>query len=383
MHVAIDAISFNDHIRGPDRYLIHLLKALAALDDGTRYTIFYAPWQLHYDALSLPMRFNFHRCQPFRQRSARVLWHAMAFPKIVKQVQPDVLHLPNLIYLPRLGIPTVLTIHDLSHYRYPDKFGAVRSRILRQLIPRTVRNADTVISVSEYTRADVHRYLDYPDERIRVILEGGPELAQTIGTAETGRPYFLYVGQLERSKNIHTLVRGFLESDLLRQHAVELRIAGRMDNAEEDIRAVLAEHSDSHRVKLLGYVPDNELPGLYTGCQAFVFPSLVEGFGLVLLEAMGYGAPVLAANTSVIPEVVGDAGLLVDVADAEVLRATMERLYTEPQLRSQLRQRGYERQKLFSWARAAEETACVYRETLVRVGASQIRVTDRSAITSP
>ena len=362
MHIAIDAINFNDHVRGPDRYLIGLLEGLAKLSEAARYTVFYAPWQRHFETLALPPNFEFIRCHPPHQRSLRLLWHAIFFPRIARSVNPDILHLPNLIYVPRIGVPVVMTVHDLAHYRYPEKFGRVRSGLLRWLLHRTVANADFAIAVSEYTRNDILRFLKYPGKRIRVIAEGGPCPMEPASLTTSHTLYFLYVGQLELTKNIETLIYAFLASSLFKEQGVELWIAGRMGNAASAIRHALASSNHDGRVRLLGYVDDHKLPLLYAGCQAFVFPSLIEGFGLVLLEAMAYGAPVIAANASVIPEVVGDGGLLVDATDASAIRMAMETVHASPGLRSELRTRGRNRLGAFSWHKAATDTWQVYKE---------------------
>lgn len=364
MHVAIDAINANDFIRGPDRYLIELLRKLAELNNGTRYTIFFAPWQHHFRALSLPDNFHFECLNAPRRQATRVLWHAHVFPGIVAKLRPDVLHLPNVIYVRRCGVPVVMTVHDLAHYRYPEKFGIVRSYLLRRLLHKTVSNANFVISVSEYTRWDILHFLSFPAARIRVVLEGGPPIQHQDKSLPSmrGSRYFLYVGQLERTKNVERLVRAFCESRHFEEAGVELWIAGRRGNATEDIQRAIAAYAAEGRVRLLGYVDEERLPQLYMGCEAFVFPSLIEGFGLVLLEAMSYGAPVIAANASVIPEVVGDGAMLVDALDTEDLRAKMEQVYADPALREMLRVRGEARVKSFSWEKAADETWQLYRE---------------------
>jgi len=371
MHVAIDAINANDFIRGPDRYLIDLLRKLAELENGTRYTIFFAPWQHHFRSLSLPENFHFECLNAPRRQVKRVLWHALIFPAIVAKLHPDVLHLPNLIYVRRFGVPVVLTVHDLAHYRYPEKFGFVRSHLLRRLLHKTVNNADFVISVSEYTRQDILRFIGFPTERIRVILEGGPAIQRQnkSETDVTASRYFLYVGQLERTKNVERLVRAFCESPIFKEAGVELWIVGRPGNASEDIQSAIAAYDAEGRVRLLGYVEEERLPGLYINCDAFVFPSLIEGFGLVLLEAMSYGAPVIAANASVIPEVVGDGAMLVDALDTQDLRAKMEKVYVDRSLRENLRDRGTARVGLFSWKKAAEETWQLYSEAARMVSA--------------
>ena len=367
MHIAIDAVTANRQVRGPDRYLIRLLQALAQLDDDTRFTIFHAHWQTYLENLGLGPRFTFVRLQPPGGRVLRVLWHAVSFPALVRRVQPDVLHLINPVYLWRYRGRTVTTVHDLGQYRYPEKMGWLRSTLLRILLPYSVAQADRVIVVSDYTRRDAVRYLQYPDKRLHTIWLGGPDVvapASPEAVAAGGPPYFLYVGAVERSKNVERLVAAFLASAALRAAGAELVVVGRVGNSGPAIQQLLAQHADAARVRLRGYVTDAELPALYRSAVAFVFLSLIEGFGLVLLEAMAYGTPVIAADASVTPEVVGDAALLVDGEDTAAIGAALERLLAAPQLGAALRQRGTARLAQFSWQRNAEQTLVTYRATL-------------------
>lgn len=357
--IAVDAINGNEQIRGPDRYLIGLLQALAALDRDNQYLVFYADWQRFYDRLVLPGNFRKVRCQPPRYRLARVLWHACVFPAMLSRLKIDVLHLPNIILVPFRRAPIVMTVHDLAHFRFPEKFGYLRGYAQRWIIRAALWFARRVIAVSRFTAADLQRFVRYPVERVSVIGEGGPAPLD-VPRDHNCRPYFLYVGQLERSKNVERLVQAFATSEVLRRTNVQLRIAGRPSNAAARIEH-LARTLAPERVALVGYVRDEELPGLFGNAIAFVFPSLVEGFGLVLLEAMAYGAPIVAANASVIPEVVGDAALLVDATHVDELRLALERVYRQPELRAQLRQKGRERLIGYSWAKTAELTLEEYR----------------------
>ena len=359
MKIAIDAINGNESIRGPDRYLIGLLQALAHLDRDNDYVIFFAPWQRFYEHLALPGNFHKVRCGAPRHRLARMLWHACVFPVMLRRLKADVLHLPNVILVPFQWAPIVMTAHDLAHFRFPEKFGYLRGYAQRWLIRAALLFARRVIAVSRFTAADLQRFVRFPTERVSVIGEGGPAPINA-PREHPDRPYFLYVGQLERSKNVERLVQAFAASEVLRRANVELRIAGKPSNAAARIE-YLAKTLAPGRVALVGYVRDEELPGLFGNAIAFVFPSLVEGFGLVLLEAMAYGAPIVAANASVIPEVVGDAALLVDATRVDELRAAMERVYREPELRAELSQRGRERLAGYSWRKTAELTLEEYR----------------------
>jgi glycosyltransferase involved in cell wall biosynthesis len=361
VHVLIDAINDNGELRGPDRYLVGLLTGLAKIDRQTRYTICYAPWQRAIAKLKLPANFRLERVDAPRGRLRRVLWHALRFPRIAARFRPDVVHLPNVILAPRLRAPSVMTVHDLAHFRFPEKFGRWRGYAQRLQIRAALRVPERVIAVSRFTGEDLRRFAGYPERRLRHISEGGPEWATSAAAGAAEAPYFLCVGQLERSKNVEGLVEAFCASDALRRAGVELRIAGRRGNAAERIERRIPQH-DAGRVKLLGYVDDESLSQLYSRCVAFVFPSLVEGFGLVLLEAMAHGAPVVALRTAAIPEVVGDAALLIDPHDASGLRDAMERLFRDAPLREQLRRRGHQRVRRFSWQETARQTLAVFRE---------------------
>ncbi len=355
MHVLIDAINDNAEIRGPDRYLLGLLEGLAEIDRGNRYTICHAPWQKAFAAAALPDNFTTVCLQPPRHRIARVAWHAAVFPFWVRRLKPDVVHLPNIIFAPRLGCPVVMTVHDLAHFRFPEKFGPIRGRLQRGLIRAALRACDSTIAVSDYTREDMGRFAGYPAARITVIHEGGPAPQVRDAPASGDRKFFLYVGVIERSKNVEQLVVEFSESDALRRMGYELWIVGRPGNAAARVERLIAERADG-RVHLKGFVSEAELEACYRTCTAMVFPSLVEGFGLVLLEAMAWGAPLVAMNTSAIPEVVGDAGILVEPAEAGGIRRAMERLAGDAALCRGLQERGYARLQQFSWVEAARQT---------------------------
>ena len=358
MRVVIDAINDNADLRGPDRYLIGLLRGLAARPGGHDYVVLHAPWQTFFHGLGLPGCFRFQVCRPPRGRLRRVLWHALRLRTVVQQAGADVVHLPNVIFAPALGVPTLMTVHDLAHFRSPEKFGLFRGYLQRGLIRMAVRLADRLIAVSEFTRCDLHRILRLPDGKTVVIGEAGPEPLD-LQAPPAWRPYFLYVGRVERSKNIETLVAAFAGSEPLARAGVVLKIAGSAGNASGRVQALAASLAPG-RVQLLGHVAEGELPGLYAAALAFVFPSLVEGFGLVLLEAMAYGAPVVAADATVIPEVVGDAALLVDGRDAAALRRALESVHADPALREELRRRGRLRLTAFSWQDVADATRAEY-----------------------
>jgi glycosyltransferase involved in cell wall biosynthesis len=286
----------------------------------------------------------------------------LALPRRVERWAPDVVHVANVHWAPMRDRPCVLTVHDLAHFEFPEKFGALRGYTKRGLIRRAVTTPQRIVAVSDFTRREIDRWLHVDPSRVRVIHEGGPPVQDPRRRGDVPS-YFLFVGQLERSKNAEGLIEAFAASRALAERGVELWIAGRPGNAAAAVRA-LAERSGGGRVRLLGYVEEKALPSLYASAVGFVYPSLVEGFGLALLEAMAYGVPVIASQAGALPEVVGDAGLVVDATDRAALGAALERVAGDATLRDALVRRGRARLATFSWAAAARQTIEVYREAI-------------------
>ena len=361
MKIIIDAVSDNEQVRGPDRYLISLLQELSKINTEDNFVIFYAYWQTFFEQLDLPNNFRFVCCTPPRHRIARVVWHAFWFHRLVESEQPDIIHLPNIIYVRGLNKPTLMTVHDVAHFTHPEKFGLLRGYLQRWLIHGAVGQVELILAVSEHTKEQIQYYLGLANESIRVIEEGGPE---PVDIPHTESPkYFLYVGQIEYSKNIESAILAFAQSTELNDSEVELWIAGRPGNAAAQVTK-LVESLNNPRIRLLGYAEESSLPALYANSLAFVFPSLVEGFGLVLLEAMAYGTPIIASSASVIPQVVGEAAILVDATDISILQLAMEKLASDATLRAELIKAGRERLKKFSWKQAAQLTNNLYKKLL-------------------
>ena len=278
-----------------------------------------------------------------------------------------------------LGPRTVITVHDLIAQRLEKMYRGRRSsahfRLERWLETRSLFVAARLIAVSQQTKNDLIELYGLDPNRITVIPEAAdPGLAPVDDPAQTAAiaakygldpdgPFFLYLGGIDQRKGLAELLEalaGLRGQDL--PHT--LAIAGGIEN-DKQFPLLLAKIKDmglDDSVKLLGYVPDGDLPGLFAACAAFVFPSHYEGFGLPPLEAMACGAPVIAAKASAVPEVVGEAGLLIPPGDAGALTQALAGLLTNPELAQDLRQRGFARAALFSWQRAAQSTLAVYEE---------------------
>lgn len=356
-HVLVNAINDNAVPRGPDRYLLELLPRLCAVDSGLRVTLAHAPWQAAFaDAEFGPQVRKLPVAAP-RTPAARLVWQAVEFPRIANRLDVQVTFLPNLIWTPGLRGPSVMTAHDLLHFRYPEKFGRIKAALLRRVIRLALGRSDAVIAVSEFTASDVIRFGGVPRNRIVTISEGGPSPTRRSNAA--AQKVFLFVGKLERTKGITDLIHAFLHSDYLTRSGYRLVIVGPDGNARDEVAAAMRGRED--RVLRPGFVAEAELQDLYRTCRGFVFPSVAEGFGLVVLEAMAHGAPVIAARATSLPEVVGEAGLLVPPNDVDALKEAMERLAQDDALYARLQDAGYARLQRFSWEQAAEATATLFR----------------------
>jgi glycosyltransferase involved in cell wall biosynthesis len=269
--------------------------------------------------------------------------------------------------------PIVVTIHDLSFEHFPQFFTAKERFFFKRTIPHTARRAFKVLTVSEYSRQDIiHTYRIHP-EKVVVTPNGvGPEFAPVRERSRLEalkkkygieREYLLSVGNLQPRKNLARLIRAYTH---LRASGEEFRyqlvIVGK--------RAWLYKHifHEAHRSRYAGdviltdYVPESDLPGLYSGATAFVYPSIFEGFGLPVVEAMACGTPVVTSNSSALPEVVGEAGLMVDPYDEEALAKAILRVVEDAQLRARLSEKSLLQAAKFSWRRTAELTLAVYQE---------------------
>lgn len=282
-----------------------------------------------------------------------------------------VYHAPNYMLTPFAG-PSVSTVHDLSHINHPEFHPANRIAFFNKEFPRTLRQATHFITVSEFVRQEMIQLLGVAPERVTVVYNGVYRSYRPRSHAElgpvlekyglVGTPYLLVVATLEPRKNLERLLDAFdrLPARLRERHPLVL--VGRRGWHNEELDRRLARFQARGQARHLGYIPEQELPLIYAGSHAFAFPSIYEGFGIPIIEAMASGVPVLTSDSSAMPEVAGGAALLTPPDDVEVMTSALERLLDDPQLRHDLATRGMERASLFSWQRCVEETVAVYRK---------------------
>lgn len=356
---------------GVSHYIEQVLLHLAQIDRANHYTV-YTTRGLDQAALGLPANFVVKPSRlPTINPRVRIPWEQGIAPLLLRGTA-DLYH-GCLNVAPLLSpVPTVITIHDLAFIRFPQTFRAY-NRIYLDLATRlSARRASRILAVSEHTKREVVGLLGIPPERVIVTPNAArnhfrPPAPAAIEQLRSrhGLPerFVLYVGTLEPRKNLTTLLEAFaLVSRSVPD--VPLLIGGGKGWMYEPIFARLEQLNLRDRVKFAGYLPEEELPLWYAAATVFVFPSIYEGFGMPPLEAMACGTPVITSNTSSLPEVVGDAGLMVSPTDPVALAEAIRRVLVDADLRAELRQRGLARARRFSWADTAAKTLVAYREAV-------------------
>ena len=351
---------------GTERYALEIIRALTMLDAGEsddRFVLY----------------FNRPPARGLLPRSERVRWRAIPSPRLwtlgrlaveMAVRPPDVLFVPAHSLPPILPRASVTTIHDLGYRYFPDEHPPA-TRWVRRLSNRwSARRATRVIAISGATRDDLVRLEGVRPDKITVVHHGHAPWFRRIDDAAQvdavrgrhglDRPYFLFIGTLQPRKNLERLLAAF--DHLAASHPEPvLALVGAMGWQSERLERALAAIRARDRVRLLGYVDDADVPPLLSGSLGLAFPSLYEGFGLPALEAMACGTPVLTSATSSMPEVVGEAGLLVDPLDVDAIAAGLARFADDVELRRDLGRRGEARAAGFTWERAARETLAVLK----------------------
>jgi glycosyltransferase involved in cell wall biosynthesis len=312
---------------------------------------------------------------PTEKRIVRILWEQLVWPWQARQARVDLLHSMAFVTPIWAPCPTVVTVYDLSFEHFPDRFPRAQQWYLRSQTRRSCRRARRIITISEASRQDVHRFYGIPLSQIDVILPGVdpiykplPETAVAQFRREKGLGRFiLHVGTLQPRKNLPTLLEAFAHWTANGgPPTVQLVLVGGKGWLFDEIFKQVQSLRLEKRVLFTGYVADEELPFWYNAAELLVFPSVYEGFGMPIVEAMACGTPVIAANCSSIPEAVGDAGLLFPPQEAAALAQQMARLISDSALQETLRAKGLARAKLFSWARAGRETGICYQRALTK-----------------
>jgi glycosyltransferase involved in cell wall biosynthesis len=347
----------------PDRtgvgvYAASLIEALARLDSENDYFLCYRFSRLkHRKHFPAPPGGNFRT--KIIQEPLNVL-----FPRKL-----DVFHGVDARLPAYRGVKKVVTLHDVFSLISSDFSDEAFISKKRSRYRELARSADRVIAVSRSTRDDVIEHLGIPAERIAVIPHGvdpryrpaDPDAASAAAARHgIAGPYLLFVGSISARKNLVRMLEAFAALPAALRDATTFVMAGKVTYGGEEALAAVERLGLKDRVRHLGFVPHADLPALYAGASVFMFPTLYEGFGLPILEAMACGTPVVASNLSSHPEVAGGAALLVDPSDRSAIAAATARLLEDESLRAECIAKGYARAKGFTWERAARQTLALY-----------------------
>jgi glycosyltransferase involved in cell wall biosynthesis len=361
--IGIDYTSALSQGGGIGRYTRELIAALAALDRDTPYVLFAAGQTRRALPPSPGSNFAWKPALPNSEWLAR-LWHRARLPLPVETWTGRVglFHSPDFTLPPlRRGTRSLLTVHDLSFVRAPQTATAGLRAYLNSVVPRSVLRADLVLADSEATRQDILDLYRTPPDKVSVLYSGVDGRFQPV-TDQAARqalrvryaigdgPYILSLGTVQPRKNYPRLIEAFRQLD---DPDLKLVIAGGRGWLDSPLYELVRSARLEKRVQFLGFVADEDLPALYSAAGAFAFPSLYEGFGLPVLEAMACGVPVVTSNVSSLPEVAGEAALLVDPQDVTALAEALSRALTDDKQRQLMIRRGLARVKLFTWEAAA------------------------------
>jgi glycosyltransferase involved in cell wall biosynthesis len=365
MKLALDVHSLGTRAAGNETYFRQLLRGLMLDRSANDYTLFYTqPAALETVSTAADPRFRWVQIpkNPLPRLS-------LALPRLLRNSPPDVFHCQ---YIRPLGVraKTVVTIHDLAHEHLPALANPLETLAMRKLVRSTARRADRILTVSEFCARDIVRTYGLPEEKVVVAYpavaekfrqrEKAPaqeQLARAYGIAPG---FLLYVGRIQVRKNLVRLVEAYAQA---RKQGVaeKLVIVGPRDYGAEQLFARISELGLRDSVVFPGYIAADDLPLFFNAAEAFLFPSLFEGFGLPVIESLASGLPTVTSFGSSLEEVAGDAALLVDPKDVTALSAAIQRILSDAELRQSLIERGLRRSAQFTVENFAQRVLKVYR----------------------
>jgi glycosyltransferase involved in cell wall biosynthesis len=365
MIVGFDATTLTGRISGVGYYTARLMESLAngAGEGIVRRLVVFSNRPVKVEETA--------RVEVYERRrfAVRSVWMQLVLPRILRDVRPDLVHFTNYL-APLAGrVPYLVSFHDMSLSLLPQCHTLKKRMLTSSLIPSVARGARMILTPSESTRRDVVRLLRVDPGRVRVIPYAASPSFRPQATAPEALealhgirpPYFLYVGTLEPRKNLARALRAFAA---VAPSLPECRfvIVGQKGWRYAEVLREADQPVLRGRVEFLGYLPEEKLPALYAHALALVYPSLYEGFGLPVMEAMSCGTPVLTSRSSSLEEIGEGAALLADPTDEKALAEALHALATDDALRANLRRLGLERARAFSWERTGRETVAAYQE---------------------
>ena len=367
MKIGIDASrAFEKERTGTEEYSYRLIKSLAMMDTSRHQIFLYARKNPLID-FDLPANFQ------LKIISTNRFWTQLGLASEMMMNKPDVLFVPSYAIPQIHPVKTVVTIHGLE-YRYCPECYSLKERLILELNTRSsIKWASKIITPSESTKKDLIEFYKVDRDKIRVIyhgveksplLRGGwgcvkETLQHTPSPSQEGTYSILFIGRLEKRKNLVNLIKAFeifRKSYKLQATSYKLILAGKAGFGFAEIKKAIQDSPFKKDIVLKNYVSEEEKGELYKNTDLFILPSFYEGFGLPVLEAMNYGAPVICSNVSSLPEAAGDAALLIDPNNPEEIAEAMKKVFSDDNLRKKMIEKGFENVKKFSWEKCARKT---------------------------
>jgi glycosyltransferase involved in cell wall biosynthesis len=375
MRIAIDIRRMYEF--GLATYIRNVVRTLGRIDSLNEYFLVGAASRFE-QLGELPENFHF---LPLQNAEATFATY-IEMHKVIAAHEVDLIHVPHTFWRPLISkAPYVITVHDLLDYMYRARTNnGLRRTMHSYMTQRVMHNAARIFAVSNFTKRDVARYFNVEPAKIEVVYNAldesfqrghstAEEQAMVRGRYQVDSPFLLYAGRISPHKNVARIIEAFsaLKAELAKDGAfpdLKLIIIGDEVSKNPDIRRAVIRSGMQHDVRFLGYVSIDVLRIFFDMAKVFVFPSLYEGFGLPPLEAMAHGTPVVASNTSSLPEVVGNAALMVNPENVFEISRALQRVLTDQSLRERMKAAGIEQAQHFSWDTSVHRMIRVYEEVL-------------------
>jgi glycosyltransferase involved in cell wall biosynthesis len=372
VNIGIDATALPPQPVGAGNYIIQIIRALAELGEDASYTVFAQPHGRELIGLAEGNNLRFEMVSEMPP-ARRLTWEQTRLPSLLRRSRVDLLHSLHYTMPLRHPVKQVVTLHDMTYFLFPALHTFSKRYFFRAFIKLSGRQADALLADSESTRRDAIRLAGIPAGKITTALLGvtpeftpikNPEKLHRVAEKYQlpGR-FILFVGLLEPRKNVITLLRAY-QQNRPELEGRRLVIVGRKGWMYNQLQQIVGELNLGEDVHFTGYVEQADLPAVYNLADVFVYPSIYEGFGLPVLEAMACGTPVITTNVSSMPEITGEAGILVPAVDTAALGSALRSILSDPTLQQKISQEGLQRAAAFTWQHTARLTFDVYQRVL-------------------
>ncbi len=369
MQIAINTLGPSKLKAGIGRYVSNLVNDLAKIDDKNKYFIFVNEDNFEWFANITNSNFKIIKLSNYSKiKFMRVLWEQFILPLYCVTKKIDLLHSPGFTLPFIKTCKQAVTIHDMTFFNYPEHHTFLKRIYFPMMIKHAAKRADLIFADSENTKQDIIKILKVKPDEIQTVHLGvediffekrnEKETKRILSKYNINKKYLLFVGTIEPRKNIATLISAFAK---LPREDLDLVICGKLGWMYDEIFSLIKKEGISEQVKLLGFVPDEDLPSLYANSEVFVYPSFYEGFGLPVIEAMASGCPVITSNLSSTKEIAGESAMLIDPNDQEELIQAIKNLLANDKMRQNLIKKGRLRAKEFTTLATAEKTLRAYQ----------------------